>query len=218
MHYTKNSIVSYQSGVELLLRNSLHEDSIKRTMNQYGYNEKELNYIYGLNKELTELVDASEAAKNRKRLVYRDKSNLLTRIKKEYMRYLKLARIALAEDLKAGEALMLNGARARTINEFIFQMNTFVSNLLKNEDWLNALKVYNIQTENIQALEEQLKELGHLSDKCLEAQGEVRRITNLKKKMLINIQGYVSDYVKVVRIAFEEKPGLLVSLGIKAKD
>lgn len=218
MHYTKNSIVSYQSGVELLLRNSLHEDSIKRTVNQYGYNEKELNYIYGLNKELTELVDASEAAKNRKRLVYRDKSNLLTRIKKEYMRYLKLARIVLAEDLKAGEALMLNGARARTINEFIFQMNAFVSNLLKNEDWLNALKVYNIQTENIQALEEQLKELGHLSDKCLEAQGEVRRITNLKKKMLVNIQGYVSDYVKVVRIAFEEKPGLLVSLGIKAKD
>ncbi|MCT4587460.1 MAG: hypothetical protein N4A71_06525 [Carboxylicivirga sp.] len=217
MHYTKNSILTYQSGVELLLRNSLHKDSIKQTVVRYGYDEKELNYIYGLNKELTDLVDASEAAKNRKRIVYHDKSVLLARIKKDYMRYLKLTRIALADDVKAGEALILNGARARTINEFVLQMTVFVSNLLKNKDWLNALNVYSIQREDIEQLNDRLKELSHLSDKCLEAQGEVRRITSLKKKKLVDIQGYVSDYVKVVRIAFEEKPGLLVSLGIKAK-
>ncbi|MBR8534843.1 hypothetical protein KDU71_04665 [Carboxylicivirga sediminis] len=217
MHYTKNSIANYQSGVELLLYNSLNQQSVKNTVTQFGYSEDELNHIYNLNRELAGIVTAVEQAKSHKRLVFRDKNALLAGIKKDYMRCLKLARIVLSEDLKAAEALMLNGSRARTYNELLFQISAFVSNLMNNSSWLNALNVYNISTETIRELQERLKQLGQLSDKCLEAQGEVRRLTDLKKKKLVNMQRYVSDYVKVVRIALEEKPKLLSSLGIGAK-
>jgi len=217
MHYTKNSITNYQSGIELLLHNSLHQHSIKSAVTKFGYSEAQLNHINDLNKELTNVVHEVEQAKNEKRIVYRDKNDLLLKIKKQYMRYLKLTRIVLGEDPKASEALLLNGTRARTYKELLFQISAFVSNLMNNSSWLNALAVYNIKSDDIEQLNNRLAELSHLSDKCLEAEGEVRRLTTLKKKKLVTIQGYVSDYVKVVRIAFEEEPKMLVSLGISTK-
>lgn len=217
MHYTKNSIINYQTGVELLFRNSIHQPGIKETVMKYGYDEAQLTHIYKRNDELTRLVSSIEQAKYQKTLLFGKKNELLRQIKKDYMRYLKLARIVLVNDVKAEEALMLNGARQRTIKELVFQISIFVSNLLNNVEWLKALSIYNITEANIKQLNEQLKELSRLTERSLEAQGEVRRLTTLKKKMLVEIQSYVSDYVKVVRIALEEKPKLLQSLGIKVK-
>ncbi len=218
MHYTKNSIANYQSGVELLLRNSLHQQAIKSAVNNFGYSEEDLRHIYDLNKELAGVVSATEQARYQKRLLYRHKGELLAGIKKDYMRYLKLARIGLSDDLKAVEALVLNGSRARTYKELLFQINAFVANLMNNPGWLNALSVYNVSADAVKELQGRLRELNVLSDRCLEAEGEVRRLTDQKKKKLVNIQRYVSDYVKIVRIAFEETPKMLVSLGIKRKD
>ncbi|WP_439185710.1 hypothetical protein [Carboxylicivirga taeanensis] len=218
MHYTKNSISSFQSGVELLFYNSLHQQSIKSAIERYGYREGDLIRIYNLNKELADAINASEVAKGRKREVFREKNQLFANIKREYMRYLKLARIALSDDIKAAEALMLNGARERTYKALLFQINAFISNLINNVEWLDAITVFNITRDALYELRRQVKELNHLSDRCLEAQGEVRRLTELKKRKLVDVQRHVSDYVKIVRIAFEDHPEALVSLGIKKKN
>lgn len=218
MHYTKNSIGNYQSGVEVMFRNSIHQHAIKETVTKYGYSEELLRKIYDLNSDLLKVVESAKLAKHKKAEVFKKKNDLLTSVKKEYMRYVKLARIVLGNNIMAEEALVLNGARARTHKEFVFQMTVFVSNLLKNKEWLEALGVFNIKQENIKGLENHLSDYARLSELCLEAQGEVKRLTTLKKKMLTEIQSYVSDYVKVVRIAFEEKPKLLMSLGIRVKE
>ncbi len=217
MHYTKNSISNYQSGVELLFRKSIHQEGVKNTVVNYGYDEKQLQRIYDLNKELSQVVTATEQAKVNKALLFNRKNELLKSVKRIYMRYLKLARIALVDDVKAEQALMLSGARFRTNKELLFQINVFTSNLLNSDEWLAQLRVYNISLENLTSLNEQLKELARLTEICIEAQGEVKKYTVLKKKKLIEVQGYVSDYLKVVRIALEEKPKLLKSLGIKVR-
>lgn len=218
MHYTKNRISEYQSGVEILFRNSMDQEDVKRTMNNYGYGEAQLSLMYNLNLELRELLGRLEVAKHQKILVYDEKSKLLAQLKKDYMRYLKLARIALADNADASAALVLGGARARTNNELVLQMKAFVSNLLNNQTWLSGLGVYNVTEADMKKLEQRIDVLEQKTRVCLEAQGKVRGLTVSKKKLLVKLQGYVSDYVKVVRIALEGKPNLLVSLGIKVKN
>gem|GEM_PF-3839656 len=218
MHYTKHSISHYQDGVGQLVRNSMQQAAVKNEVVKFGYDETLLLQIQGLNEELSQVQSAQSKAKAEKVHLFQQKSDLLTEAKKNYMRYLKLSRIALGEDVKAAEALLLNGARSRTYNEMVFEMNVFASNLLANQQWSGALAGYNVSINDLENLQQSLGALNDLTDRCLEAQGEVRRLTVLKKKLLVELQGYVSDYVKIVRIALEKKPRLLVSLGIKAND
>ncbi|WP_430814852.1 hypothetical protein [Carboxylicivirga sp. RSCT41] len=218
MHYTKNRISEYQSGVEMLFRNSMDQEDVKRTVDKYGYGEAQLSRMYNLNQELSVLLEKMEEAKHHKVYVYDEKNKLYERLKKDYMRYLKLARIALADNAGASAALMLGGARARTKNEFVLQVKAFVSSLLNNKDWLSELSVYNISEDDVKIMDADLDELERKIRVCLEAQGKVRSLAVDKKKLLVQLQSYVSDYVKVVRIALEERPKLLVSLGIKMKN
>ncbi|MBK3516361.1 hypothetical protein [Carboxylicivirga marina] len=217
MHYTKNRISEYQSGVELLFKNSMDQELVKSIVDKYGYDEAQLSLMYNLNKELRELLGRLEVAKHQKVLVYDQKNQLFAQLKKDYMRYLKLTRIALADDAGASAALLLEGARARTNNALELQIRAFVSNLLNSKVWLEALGVYNVSVADVKKLQSDLEQLVQRNRVCLEAQGEVRSLTVYKKKLLVKLQAYVSDYVKVVRIAFEEKPKLLVSLGINVK-
>ncbi|MCG8582830.1 MAG: hypothetical protein MI866_23115 [Bacteroidales bacterium] len=218
MHYTKNRISEYQSGVEVLFRNSMDQEDVKSTVGKYGYGEAQLSRMYNLNRELSVLLDNIETAKRHKVRVYDEKNKLYESLKKDYMRYLKLARIALADNAGATAALILDGARARTKNEFILQMKAFISNLINNKEWLTELSVYNISADDIKIMDANLDELERKMRVCLEAQGQVRSLAVDKKRLLVQLQSYVSDYVKVVRIALEEKPKLLVSLGITVKN
>ncbi|MCU4155770.1 hypothetical protein J1N10_07255 [Carboxylicivirga sp. A043] len=217
MHFTKHRLNTYLYGVELLFGNSLKQNHIKDEVNKYGYDENQLIAVYNHKSDLEAIESQKHLAENEKKVLYNKKNLLANVVKRDYMRYLKLARIAFAENPKATEALMLNGARARTNKELMFQMSIFVSNLLNNKEWIVTLQGVNVGKEQIKKLEALLGEQNRLAEQCLEAKGEVKRLTDMKRKKLIELQRYVSEYVKVVRIAFEERPKLLLSLGIKVK-
>jgi hypothetical protein len=218
MHFTKHRLNTYLSGVELLFGNSLKQSNIKDEVNKYGYDESQLIAVYNHKSDLEAIENQKHLAENEKKILYNKKTLLANVVKRDYMRYLKLARIAFVDNPKAIEALMLNGARARTNKELMFQMSIFVSNLLNNKEWIETLQGVNISKDQVKKLEGLLGEQNRLAEQCLEAKGEVKRLTDMKRKKLVELQRYVSEYVKVVRIAFEERPKLLLSLGIKVKN
>lgn len=217
MHYTKYRIGHYVSDVKLLVQNSMSQPVVKKAVNRYGYDEAMLKVLKGLNEELSAVLIEQESAKIKKRDLYAERARVKNYIQKAYMKYLKLARIAFAEDLKVREALLLDGERARTYNDWFFQVTVFCSNLLTKESWLNVMSRYGIVKDEIIQLDTSLKNLNRITETCIGAQGEVRRLTGLKSKKVLELQNHVSDYVKIARIALEKTPQLLESIGIGAK-
>ncbi|WP_430810052.1 MULTISPECIES: hypothetical protein [unclassified Carboxylicivirga] len=218
MHYSRSSLAVFQSGIELLIQRSLQQITVLNAIRHYGYDEPRLHQMQALNADLLKLAETVEQAKKDRQALFKEKRRMYAAIKRDYMRYLKLTRILLAEDKNAVKVLMLNGIRERKLKDFTFQMTTFVSNLLNSRDWLNALSVYNISPEDLRSLDARLKDLMRLDGQCNEAQNEVKRLLIQRKKKLLEMQRQVSDFVKVLRIALEQQSNLLAGLGLTTKN
>jgi len=217
MHYTKYSIAHYVLDVEVLIVNSYRQPAIKKAVDKYGYDEAMLDVLKEVHQDLVGVLDEQAHAKSVKRDLYAERTLLKKQVQKVYMKYLKLARIAFVDDLKIREALLLDGERMRTYNEWLFQVAVFCSNLTANQDWLSLLKRYGIARHDIVELDNWRNKLIRLTEKCIEAKGEVKRLTESKHKKVIEVQSCVSDYIKIARIALENKPKLLNCLGINVK-
>ncbi|MBS2097647.1 hypothetical protein [Carboxylicivirga linearis] len=215
MHYTKQTITSFIHQAGILVYNSKHVDDIKNAVMQYGYDERRLDDGEQVFKMLKEISFKQHQAKSDKMEKFKLKQDLQSKIHKEYMKYLKIARIAFAEDFKARNVLILDGGRERTYKEWYFQVSVFCSIMLKNDDgYQDRMAQYGIEVVKIEDLRKQLVKLNEVNDECIKSAAELKRLTAQRKKMVIKMQNYVSDFIKIARIALEHSPKALQSLGV----
>nr|WP_319398087.1 hypothetical protein [uncultured Carboxylicivirga sp.] len=218
MHYTKQTITSFIHQAGILVHNSKNIDDIRNAVMQYGYDERRLDDGEQVFNVLKDVSFKQHQAKSVKVEQFKKKQDLQAKIHKEYMKYLKIARIAFAEDFKARNVLILDGSRERTYNEWYFQVSVFCSIMLKNDDgYQERMAQYGISSEQIEGLRQQLVVLNELNEECLKSAAELKRLTALRKKMVIKMQNYVSDFIKIARIALEHSPKALQSLGVSVK-
>lgn len=218
MHYTKQTISSFITKANILMVNSQKAEDIKDAVDKYGYDEERMAKGEALVKQLKELSEQQELQKSKKVLLFSEKKKLQQKVHKLYMKYLKLARIAFADDLIARRAMLLDGGRERTYNEWLIQVNAFVMTLLESDEhYLKAIGGYGVQKEQLVELQGMLVKLSKLSTECLIIAGELRKTTAAKQRKVIDVQNYISDFVKVARIALEYSPQSLKVLGIGVK-
>ncbi|MCU4165357.1 hypothetical protein [Carboxylicivirga caseinilyticus] len=219
MHYTKQTITSFIHQAGILVHNSKNVDDIKNAVMQYGYDERRLDDGEKVFSMLKEISFKQHLAKSVKIEKFRQKQNLQSKIHRDYMKYLKIARIVFAEDFKARNVLILDGTRERTYKEWYFQVSVFCSIMLKNDDdYLGRMAKYGIEASKIEELRQQLVDLNDLNDECLKSAAELRQLTAQRKKMVVKMQNYVSDFIKIARIALEHSPKALQSLGVNVKN
>ncbi len=214
MHFTKLSNASYMYKVHSLFLNSIGDDSIKRAVYSFGYSERKI-------RDGKSLFDALSAIDNEQVIVNQEKiklnlerKKLQQKVHRDYMKYIKIARIVFAENHEANAILLLSGVRDRIYINWHFQVNVFCSNLLKTTDYWKELGEFGIHKSQIEALYSNLNELNILDEKCAKITGSLKGLIQKKRKQLVNVQSWVSDYVKIARIALEDAPQHLEKLGI----
>ncbi|MCU4176120.1 hypothetical protein [Carboxylicivirga sp. N1Y90] len=218
MHYTKHTITSFIHQADTIVKNGKQVDAIRNAVVKYGYDEQQMSAGEILVKELREIQIAQHEAKSEKVRNYKRKQNLQAQVHKLYMKYVKLGRIAFVNDVRARKALVLDGGRERTYNEWLYQVTAFCSIMLGNDnDYLEVMARFGVTKLDFEDLKKQLKELNKVSDLCLKSMGEVRELTAQRKRKVLEMQQYVSDFLKVARIALEYSPKLLESLGVAVK-
>ncbi len=219
MHYTKSTIASFIHQAGILVHNSKSVDDIRNAVMQYGYDERRLTRGERVFEKLREISFKQEKAKTVKTEKYKLKQNLQKVIHKNYMKYLKIARIVFADDLKARNVLLLEGSRERTYKEWYFQVSVFCSIMLKNDDrYLQKMAVYGIDRSQIEILNKDLAELNKLRNECIKSSGELKKLTAEKRVLVVAMQDYVSDFIKIARIALENSPKVLKNLGLSVKN
>jgi len=214
MHFTKLSKTDYLYRVSTLFTNSVLDEKIRDAVYSYGYNKDKMEE----GKKLYETLDSFEREYQRtidiKAALNFQKQKLHRQVNKSYMKYLKIARIAFDQHTEARESLILEGIRERIFEKWFHQVEVFCNNILCNVEYWPYLEQYGIRNKDIEVLKGLLDELRVLADQTLKLTGQVKMITEKKRAQTIFVQNWVSDYIKIARIAFEDAPQNLEKLGI----
>lgn len=218
MHYTKFTKRDYLFKLDEITAYSIRRDEIRDAVSTYGYDESRLNEGRELWEKLKLLHIEALDKSTLKRNTFAAKKSLQKEVHKKYMKFIKLARIAFVNHIEAQEALMLMGARARTFDKWFVQVSVFVNNLLSSNDYLRIIGGLGISREDLNGLKIRLAELSELSDRCVKVTATVRMLNDKVKKETFVVQQWVSNYLKVARIALEDNPEVLALLGIGVKN
>ena len=217
MHFTKLSKSQYLHQVNMLFVNSVSDETIKNAVCNFGYTEKRMAEGKRMFEDLDAIENEHTLKNDEKTSLYRKKKLKQNEVNRSYMKYLKIARIAFGDNIEAREALMLDGSRERTYKKWVFQVSVFCNNLLDNAEYWPELERYGVNKDHIKKLKSELLDLMELSDKGAKVTGLVKMLTQKKKKQTLKVQSWISDYIKIARIALEDAPDNLQKLGINVK-
>ncbi|MEQ9288490.1 MAG: hypothetical protein RIG77_16340 [Cyclobacteriaceae bacterium] len=209
-----NTIDARMLNAQVAIDNALSNETIKVSLALFGYDEARLNEGLALyedaltkhNKQKQEYGEQYEAS---------DALNAaMSNANSVYMRYVKIARIALRGQRGAWQSLDLDGRRKQTYSGWIKQASVFYANAQANEPIRVALAKFGI-TE--QALAEGLAGIKDVETKLaaqLKEKGEAQDATRIRDEAFEALQDWMSDFVAISRIALEDQSQLLEVLGI----
>jgi len=134
--------------------------------------------------------------------------------KKSYIRWVKVARVALKGNDGAATQLALSGKRKESLSGWLAQAKQFYSNALSDKGILKSLQAFGITEQKLKAglAEIQAIEAANLVQE--KEKGEAQAATQKRDAALDELQDWLSDYLAIAKVALEEDPQLLEGLGV----
>lgn len=199
------------------INNALATESIRNALAEYGYSDKRLKEGLKLYEkvqtlhfqQMKEYGESFAATEDTKKS--RQKANEL------YMKHMKLARIIFNKDPYVFNALQLSGSRHQSNTGWLRQAKAFYNNVLSDKKLMTGLALLGITAEKLkegQALVEDFEKKLNIRDK---ESGEAQRATLLRDQALDEMNVWMSDFIKVSRIALQESPQDMEILGVVVK-
>ena len=205
MHFTKLPYEEFVKNVSTLISNSLSDNEIVTATSRFGYDKNRIKMGERLLKELISNDKKQTGSQDKKIKLHEKRAELKQSVKKKYMKILLIARIAFDKDQLVKRALKLDGARETELNLWIDQISVFANTLLSEASWLNMLKNYGIGRKEIHALTSDLDKLRSTAMLCEQAKTEAKKTTQEKRNKLKEMQNWISDFLKIAKIALEDK-------------
>ena len=106
---------------------------------------------------------------------------------KEYMRHVKVARIALQSDYAAFLKLGLEGQRKRTLSGWLVQSRQFYSNALADSAVQTKLAVFGLTQEKLQAAKQAVDDVEAANSLQKKEKGEAQQATVDRDTVIDNL-------------------------------
>ncbi len=206
MHYSKQKFESFLINSRSILNISFNTSSIKEAIGDFGYTDERLEEGKRLYDDLVEIAKLQEKKEEEKKLCFERKASFQAKVSSEYMKYLKIARIVFNKDEEAYLALALKGQRERTYDKWYHQVSMFVNNILANEEYLKKMNSFGIKKNDIKKLRKDIDGIQRISEECTRLSARVSSIVKEKKIKMLKWQEWLSDFIKIVRIAIQDTP------------
>lgn len=206
MHYTKYTFTQFVERSHRILYLTQENSHIKERLHKYGYSDNRLEEGGKYHEALNAIHRKLHNAGCDKMECVRQKNIQQRRVSRVYMKYLKLARIVFDQDQEAEVALVLKGQRERVYEKWIHQVRLFCNNILKIPRLTDQMNELGVTRADLLELKTELDKLQELSDSCRRLKAEYRKIVAEKNVRVRKWQDWLSDYVKVVRIATQDSP------------
>lgn len=133
----------------------------------------------------------------------------------QYVKHVKLARMAFEHDLASFSKLGLAGKRKSTLSGWLTQARQFYNNSLSDDELITKLGRYNLTKEKLQVVEAMIDQVETAYAQQKREEGEAQQATVDRDAAVDALDAWMSENMSVARIALEEKPQYLEKLGIK---
>ncbi|MGV8826766.1 MAG: hypothetical protein ACWA6U_00475 [Breznakibacter sp.] len=215
MHYSRYKISDFVDLVSSLMEVATNDLTIREAMAEVGYSAQKLDEGEQLYQDLMALSGQHEALTKQKKQVNAQRNQLYLSLKKAYMRAVKIARIAFQDHEDVLIDLALDLEREKNMDVWMGQGQLFCQKLLADSNHLAFLLGFGISRDAMESLVAQFEELKNTSTIKVSVDERLLLLTKNKKAAMVRFQRWLSDYVKMARIRFDEDPEMLILLNIK---
>lgn len=212
----KRSIDARLLEAQVAIDNGLNDGETAGYLAQYGYDADRINEGKALYDQAQQLVQKQKVEYGEQYEASSALQSALDAADDEYMRLVKIARIALKSNIGAQTKLGLIGKRKATTSGWLLQTRQFYTNVLADASILAELAKFGITQEKLQAAQQLVDEVEAANATQEKEKGEAQQATLERDAALEKLDEWISDYLAIARIALEDKPQLQEKLGIKA--
>ncbi len=214
MVLTKQSIAEILLAAQVAIDNAISDREIRNMLLPFGYNDVKLNTGKAL-------LDRANELQQKQQKEYGDQFKATAIVNEarekadvEYMRFVKVARVAMKSDYGFYKQLALNGDRKRSLSGWIAQAKQFYLNALSDDAVLAKMAAYGMTKEKMEAGKLLLEGVEYANAEQQKEVGEAQQATLERDNAVDNLCEWLSEFVAIARIALEEKPQYLEKLGI----
>lgn len=215
MHYSRYRISDFVDLSSSLVDVATTDVSIRRAMADVGYNDQKLGEGKSLFEDFISMTQDHEALMLQKKEVNLQRNQLHSQLKKDYMRVVKIARIAFQDQGAVRVQLALDGEREKNMDAWIDQGMLFCQGLLQDAKCLDEMEKFGVSFASVQSLVVQFDELNAVLTRKATVEARLKFLTSAKKLAMVRFQRWLSNYIKMARIRFDEQPDKLTLLHIK---
>jgi hypothetical protein len=198
----------------ITLANVENQPQIASALSEYTFDLPAINIGRALLQATVLSLDTNQQEDNetiQARADFDEKVDLMTQ---KYTAHRRKAKVAFRKNEVSLKQLGLTGTYSRAYIKWIFAMKTFYNGVLSNPAHLAALLVFKITEADITACITEINALETTRAIYLKEIGESQEATKAKDKALAELEEWMSDFYMVAKIAMEEQPQLLESLGL----
>lgn len=199
--------------IGMLFENLNAPSDLKSELAEYGYNDDEIakgkalydTAMVEYKKNIREGQEETSAYK-----LFSDKMNLVSKI---YHIDRKKARIIFKDQEDVLKNLRVKGRISQAIATLIDDMRVFYTTIQQNKNLLTPLKRLKINAEHIETQIQNLTDTEKAYASYNKEKGENQQATKDKNKAFANLEKWVREFYAIAKIALEDQPQLLESIG-----
>ncbi len=199
---------------ELAINNSIQIKELSAPLAEVGYDTKKMQVGKQLHQKVLERNEGQKKEYGEQHQATENVNMAKKSFHKIYIKHVKIARVALENNLSAYTALELGGKRKRSLSGYVAQGQLFYGNLLKNSEWKAAMEEYKVTTQKLEEGQQGLENIKSLYETQKKETGEAQKATESRDQALDEFDEWYSKFKKMARIALEDDPQLLEMLGI----
>jgi hypothetical protein len=208
------SMAQFIESSRLLIENAQVLPEVAAVLAGYGYDAARLE-------EGSRLWSKAEALVRKQAREYGERHQATAEVEaaraelvSTYMKTLKVARVAFADDILAADALKLYGPRKQSLSGWLDQVSTFYSNLRTGSRLAPKMLRFGYGLERLQAEASLVDELRRKIQAQAKESGEAQCATVERDRKLRELDTWVSELSAIARVAFHGSPQELEKLGL----
>lgn len=189
------------------------QPEIATTMSEFGFDSTVVAEGKALLTETRQSFDFNETEDDETSEAYAAFKLLKASLEATYSMHRKKAKIIFRNDPKTKDKLGVSGSLSKAYIKWLETVKKFYSVALKGDKIQGKLIRLKITADNLTAAKTLIGELEAARAEYLREKGESQAATKAKDAAFVKMDDWMSEFYAVAKIALEDQPQLLESLG-----
>src|SRR5690606_17993483 len=195
------------------LTNAGSQPAIAQILAEYGYGPEKLKQGWALLADVEAASDIRETERNESSAAYHAFQTLWDQLMGIYAAHRRKAKVAFSKDPVLAERIKVHGAISRTYMRWLATVKPFYRISLADPKIQEGLARVRVSMEELNAANAMIPELEAARTFYIKEKGESQNATKIKDEAMGRIDDWMKEFYAIAKIALEESPQLMESLG-----